>query len=210
VATLFRWGVRSRLVPFDAVAGVRRPPKASRGAKAVLTAEQAGRLLAAASPAFRVLLRILWLTGARPGEVARLTAADVDVVNCVAVLAEHKTAEKTGRTRVIHLPAEAVSVLGRLAEAYPTGPLLRNSRGGAWTGWAVVKAMEAAREKAGLPDAIAYSMRHTLATDALVKGVPDAHVAELLGHAGTAMLHRHYAHLGAKARVLRQALGSVR
>jgi hypothetical protein len=32
----------------------------------------------------------------------------------------------------------------------------------------------------------------------------------LLGHQGTAMLHRHYAHLGAKVKVLREALGRVR
>jgi hypothetical protein len=48
------------------------------------------------------------------------------------------------------------------------------------------------------------------ATDALANGVPDAHVAELLGRSGTAMLHRHYAHLGAKAKALREALGKVR
>jgi hypothetical protein len=38
----------------------------------------------------------------------------------------------------------------------------------------------------------------------------NAHVAELLGHQGTAMLHRHYAHPGAKAKGLREALGPVR
>jgi len=41
-------------------------------------------------------------------------------------------------------------------------------------------------------------------------GVPDAQVAELLGHSGAAMLHRHYAHLTARARVLKEALGRVR
>ena len=41
-------------------------------------------------------------------------------------------------------------------------------------------------------------------------GVPEAHVAELLGHSGTAMLHRHYSHLGTKAAALRSALGKVR
>jgi integrase len=52
--------------------------------------------------------------------------------------------------------------------------------------------------------------RHTCATDALTNGVPDAQVAELLGHSGTAMLHRHYAHLVAKSRVLKEALNRVR
>jgi len=76
--------------------------------------------------------------------------------------------------------------------------------------WAVVKAMQAARERAGLPGKVAYGLCHTFATDALANGVPDAQVAELLGHSGTAMLHRHYAHLTARARALRDALGRVR
>jgi integrase len=57
---------------------------------------------------------------------------------------------------------------------------------------------------------IPYGYRHGFATDALAQGVPDAQVAALLGHSGTAMLHRHYAHRGAKAKVLREALGRVR
>jgi integrase len=70
--------------------------------------------------------------------------------------------------------------------------------------------MRRTRERAGIPHAIAYGLRHTFATDALANGVPDAQVAELLGHSGTAMLHKHYAHLGAKAKALRDALGKVR
>jgi integrase len=58
--------------------------------------------------------------------------------------------------------------------------------------------------------ATAYGFRHSFATDALANGVPDAHVAELLGHSGTAMLHKHYSHLTARAKALRDALGRVR
>jgi hypothetical protein len=34
--------------------------------------------------------------------------------------------------------------------------------------------------------------------------------AKLLGHSGTAMLHRHYAHLTARAKALRSALAHIR
>jgi integrase len=64
--------------------------------------------------------------------------------------------------------------------------------------------------KRGLPRAIPYAYRHGLATDALANGVPEALVAALLGHTNTAMLHKHYAHLGARAAALRAALGRVR
>ena len=51
--------------------------------------------------------------------------------------------------------------------------------------------------------------RHGMATDALSRGVPDAQVAELLGHS-TQTLHRHYSHLTSRSNVLREALGRVR
>ena len=58
--------------------------------------------------------------------------------------------------------------------------------------------------------AIAYGYRHTFATDGLANGLPETHVAELLGHGSMAMLHKHYAHLTAKAGVLRNAAALVR
>jgi integrase len=66
------------------------------------------------------------------------------------------------------------------------------------------------RRRLGLGKLIPYGYRHGLATDALANGVPDAQVAELLGHSGTAMLHKHYSHLTARTQVLQAALGRVR
>jgi integrase len=64
--------------------------------------------------------------------------------------------------------------------------------------------------KVGLKHGIAYEYRHTFATDPLAIGVPDAQVAALMGHSGTAILHKHYALLGARAKALRDALHKVR
>ena len=58
--------------------------------------------------------------------------------------------------------------------------------------------------------AVGAGAGHGLATNAPANGVPAAQVAELLVHSGAAMLHRHYAHLGAKAQPLRSALGRIR
>jgi site-specific recombinase XerD len=95
-------------------------------------------------------------------------------------------------------------------ERYRSRPLLRNNRGKAWTENAIGLAMRRTRERAGIPQAIAYGLRHSFARDALANGVPDAQVAELLGHSSTAMHHCHFAHLGARAKALREALGRVR
>ncbi len=92
---------------------------------------------------------------------------------------------------------------------HPQGFLFRRPSGGKWTTHSVTGKFGRVCRKAGVK-LTAYFLRHTFATDALANGVPDAQVAKLLGHSGTAMLHRHYAHLTARSQVLREALGRVR
>jgi integrase len=209
LACAFKWAERCRLIDRTPLLGLRRPPKESRGRETLITPEEHARLCEAASPQFRLFLQVAYATGARPGEVARITAENFDPAAAVVVLKEHKNAHK-GKSRVLYLTAEVVALLVRQKERYPGGPLLRNRVGKPWTGWTVAKAMQATRRRAGVPHAVSYSMRHAFATDALANGVPDAHVAELLGHSGTAMLARHYSHLTARSRVLRESLGHVR
>jgi len=121
----------------------------------------------------------------------------------------HKT-DHTGQPRIIFLSPDAVELLGVQASKYPKGHLFRTRTGTPWSSAILAKSVRRVRERAGVPTATAYGFRHTFATDALAGGVPDAQVAALLGHSGTAMLHRHYSHLTSRADVLRAAAGKVR
>jgi integrase len=209
LSTAFKWANSTQLIPHNPLASMKRPPKESRGSKAVVDERNHKRLLKTANSALRLFLTVLHETGARPSELARLKAQDVDFKNAVALLSEHKTAEKTGRPRMIVLTPSAVAILRKQAVKHPDGVLLRNARGGHWTKDGIGLAMRRACRKAGVK-AIAYGYRHTFATDALANGVPDATVAALLGHSSTAMLHKHYSHLTARADVLRKAVNQVR
>jgi integrase len=209
LAGAFKWAERARLIDRTPLMGLKRPPKESRGAETLVSPHEHARLCENASRAFRLFLQVAYATGARPGEVASITAENFNADLGVVRLKEHKTSHK-GKGRTIYLTPEVVALLVRQKGLYPTGALLRNRCGKPWTGWAIVKAMKYAREKAGISHAITYGLRHSFATDALANGVPDAHVAELLGHSGTAMLHKHYSHLTARAQALRSALGQVR
>ena len=60
------------------------------------TPDETAAILSHASPEFRLIFAALRQCGARPGELCRATIADVDRVNRVITLKEHKTAKKTG------------------------------------------------------------------------------------------------------------------
>ena len=205
LTTAFKWAERARLIDKTPLVGLKRPPKASRGAEAVIGKEVHQRLLEAAGERFKPFLMMLHLTGARPGEVSAITAENFDADNGIIRLKEHKTAYK-GKSRTIYLCAEAVAVLLGQKAKYGSGFLFRSRFGLPWTKTALVSAMNRLQRRLGVK-ATAYGYRHTFATEALANGVPDAQVAALLGHSGTAMLHKHYSHLTGQARALREALG---
>jgi integrase len=209
VVSLFKWAVETGRMDRSPVAGIKKPAKQSRGRKAVITADDHAKLMAKAKGPWRDFLSLLWLCGCRPGELSGLTATDVDLTNKCVILTAHKTAEQTGKDRLIVLPNEAVGILARLIAKRPEGLLFPGEDGQRLNANNVSCRMRRLCEKAGVK-AFAYGYRHTFATDALSQGVPDAHVAALLGHSSTAMLHKHYSHLTSKANVLRESLGKVR
>ena len=110
---------------------------------------------------------------------------------------------------MIYLSDEALAILREQQGEHPQGYLFRRPTGGRWTTHSITQKLARVRRLAGVK-ITAYCLRHSFATDALANGVPDAQVAALLGHSGTATLHRHYSHLTARSQALRDALGRVR
>jgi integrase len=194
---------------------LRRPPRESRGADTVLSDDQFARVLAEVRrhrgfPGdLGELLQVLRATGARPGEISGLTTESVDWSNACTRLRQHKTKRMTGRDRVIHFNTAAMAVLTAQREQYGSGLLFRTRAGGRYTPAAIVRRLGQVSRRVGFR-VIAYGLgRHSFATRALAAGVPDAVVAELLGHRGTTMLHHHYQHLGDQARILKEAAEKV-
>jgi len=207
VSACLGWGVATGLLPLNPCKQVPKPRSRSRSTEAVITEADHLKLLASATPDFRLVLRVLHATGCRPGEAARISAETFDPTNGVVRLLEHK-ADATGKPRLIFLTDDVCELLKVQAERFKVGALLRSRKGVAWNGRSITQAMMRVAKKAKVKG-IAYGYRHTFATRALANGVPDAHVAALLGHSSTAMLHRHYSHLTSQAGVLRDALAKV-
>lgn len=208
--SVFHRADRKGLLP-NPIRDLQRPQARSRGASILINPELHQRLLSVVSSQFGEFLTMLRETGARPGEVARFEAQFLHWDSACCVLQEHKTAGKTGRVRVIFLTDRALDLCRLKAAQHPEGPLFRTQQDSAWSRPTWMVALARAARTLGLERTpMASGYRHTFATDALAQGVPDAQVAELLGHSGITMLNRHYAHLVARSRTLRDALSRVR
>jgi integrase len=102
LVTAYRWAERGQIISRFPLRGIQKPPKASRGAKSLVPAETHARLCEHADAFFRAFLQLLWMTGARPGEIASLSAEALDLANGIVLLSEHKCAH-LGKSRIVFL-----------------------------------------------------------------------------------------------------------
>lgn len=193
---------------------VKRPPKQSRGAATVVSDDGFEAALGAAVKGkyagdLRQLLRVLRETGARPEEISRLSVSAVDWTNACTRSDVHKTA-RHGGARVIHFTAAAMAVLAEQRAAHGSGLLFRTRYGNQYGAKCIVRRCGVISKRVGFRF-IAYGAgRHSFCTHALINGVPEPLVAALMGHAGTAMMSRHYSHVGSNARALKDAAERAR
>jgi len=201
----FNWGVEEEHIARNPIAHVRKPRPLTRDR--TLTNEERTLILSSIRDnAFREFVKALTLTGCRPGEVARVTATDVDLERGLWILKNHKTAKKTGKPRLIYLCPDALGLTRSLMAEHSDGPLFLNSRRKPWTRNAVrIRFRNLRQRHPELHGIVAYTYRSSFATDALEGGVPDATVAALLGHTNTATLHKHYARLSGRLAHLKDA-----
>jgi integrase len=201
VYKMVRWGVKVGVIPSNPLAGRMDFPTARRR-ESLISAEEHAALLAVSPQCERDLWSVLWMTGARPGEVSQCQAThwnrDMQAIVIPGELS------KTRRDRVIFLPPECVAIVERLVAVHPQGAIFQTVRGLRWSATAVARQFNVRRHAAGLRAGLsAYSYRHAWATNALIAGEPVAVVAELLGTSVT-MLARHYGHIGAFQNQLRE------
>jgi integrase len=205
---IFAWGVAEKMIASNPAAGVSVGTDGEREtvlegadeyARLFTTLEKMEaekRLRAPAADAIRVIA----LTGARRGEIVPLRWRHVDLKAGKITLppASHKTGRKTGKPRVISLPAAAQEIIARQPNGEPGDFVFRPAKGeGAMS---LAKPWRAVREEAKLPEGIGlHGLRHSMATLLAMGGAQAAEIMAALGHKQLSTSQK-YVHAADKAR----------
>lgn len=191
VVAAFNYAVKMDELRVSPLRGFEKPPASPRE-ECELSPAEWRRLLAAVSGELRDAVVFMRLSGARPMECRHAEKRHFNA-KIPALIFPKQEAKGKRRERVIHLSGEALTIVQKLALRYPTGPLFRNGHGEPWTKDGMVQRFKRLATRLKIPHLIAYSMRHTFATDAVVNEVDAIVLSKLMGHANTKMLEHVYA-----------------
>jgi integrase len=151
------------------------------------------QLVNACEPAFRNLVRGALLTGCRYSELATMHVADFNADAGVVTVRE----SKAGKPRHVVLTNEGQRLFATLtAGKLGTDPVFARADGGTWGKSHQLRPALDACQRAKIKPAVSFHvLRHTHGSTLAMRGVPMGVIAEQLGHAGTRMTEKHYAHL---------------
>jgi integrase len=169
-----------------------------------LTVAEARRLLNAIDPEYRPLVQAALQTGARYGELTRLSIADFQIVeqkrpggDRASVAMIHIAKSKSGNKRDIILTEEGAAFFKELTAGRARNELmLRHSNGEPFGASHQIRPIAEACDRVKITPRVSFhGLRHTWASHAVMNGVPLMVVARNLGHSDTRMAEKHYAHL---------------
>ena len=187
--TAFNKGIEWSLVDSNPVERIKFFSEKDRARTRYLSADEKAKLLAAASPELRRFIIIALKTGMRLSEILSLKWADIDLnVNQILV-----RKSKSGGMRFIPLHRDVVQVLSSLPKRGDCA--FSNARGERYSRSCWVRTQfETLVDRIGIRDFHIHDLRHTFASELVMKGADLKTVSELLGHSSMRMTER-YSHL---------------
>jgi integrase len=203
VQRVFNWARKEGRLVASPLQGLEKPKPTARDV--YLMPEQFKKLVAGIKDEpFLDFVTIMHETGCRPMEARTVEARHFDREGRCWVFPKEEA--KGGREpRVVLLNDRAFAIVQRLALKYPHGPLFRNKHGEPWSRNALNSRCQ--RLKTRLKFHVCpYAIRHTFATDAIIRGVDLVTIAQLMGHKNLDMLTRIYQHVKKRDDHLREGL----
>lgn len=189
IKSLLTFGHKVGYLAYNVGAALRLPKTKDKLAERILTeAEVIALIYAAKAPRDALLLRVLYVTAARVGELCDLTWADVQPNGDTGQVTLYG---KGNKTRAVKLSAATWQALAPL-RAEPGAPVFVSRKGGKLDPSQVHRIVRAAAKRAGIPGNVsAHWLRHSHASHALDRGATVALVRDTLGHASLATTSRY-------------------
>lgn len=202
VIRCFNWAVGKRFLKSNPVAMVPDKPGRKRR-ETVLSNNEWDELLGyVKDQAFKDLLGFMWEVGCRPLEARKMEAKHIDL-DAGLVIFPPSEAKGERQERVIYLTSKALEICQRRSQLFPQGPIMRNTRGRAWTKDSINCRFQRLKKKMG-KRVFAYAIRHTYGTQGLVNGMDSVTLSHLMGHSDVSTLARNYAHLSRNTAFLKE------
>lgn len=185
ISSVFSWGLSEGLVQANPVTGLRKRTQETAKER-VLSDQEVQTLWKAsgdASSAYRDTLRLILLTGQRPGECAGIRAEEVDLDSGLWTIPASRTKNKIEHT--VPLIGQALEIVSRLADSRKGGPLIMTPRGRELTSQNLAKAMEALRDGVFAETVTPHDLRRTAATLMGRLEIDQMTIGRVLNHAST-------------------------
>jgi site-specific recombinase XerD len=206
----FNYAVTLGTITRNPIILMKTPQGRSRGKECIIEPQEHEKILAEArrtNPGFALLIEAVHDTGARPGEIANLTAKEFKYIQGVPVLdlRDWKTRHHGG-CRVIILGPFMERLCKQQIASYPEGLLFPTSRGTLYDDTRAAATFGELRERAGVRKGVTlYSYRHTFCTNWLLAGKSPLLLCQLVGNT-LKVLEKHYSHLMKDMGLLRRHL----
>jgi integrase len=157
-----------------------------------LTLEEAVKFIEHCPTDFRDLVQAALITGCRYGELAGLKVGAYDVQLRAVSLVQGKT----GKLKHVFLTDEEAAFFSDRTKGRRAGELIfKRGDGEPWGKSHQQPRMKAVLEAAGITRHVRFhDLRHTFATLLAMNGTSIQLIANQLGHSGTRMAEKHYAH----------------
>lgn len=154
---------------------------------------------------FRDMLIFSWACGCRPQEARHIEPRHVDLqAMCIVFPAKESKGKRYERRILIN--KTTLPIIEKLIDKYSEGKIFRNTRGEAWTKFALCNRMARLSEMTGVK-ITAYDLRHGYITKKIKDGVNHMVIAPAVGHTDGSMIGKTYSHISQEDAHMREALG---
>ena len=170
---------------------VRQDPTVEQCRMEYLTVAERRSIVEAVSPELAYFIKVLCLVPVRPGALAKLKVGDYDRRQRQLTIPSDKA-----NPRSIHVSQTLDSLLRQVMKGkLPSAPLICTPDGGHWNKDKWKGPFKNAINSLDLPkQTVMYTIRHSVITDLIAKGIPVLTVAQLAG-TSIKMIEKHYGKL---------------